>query len=374
MGFWRVAALGGAAAVCGARGAAAAVATQRSGGSCVPYDGPAQGGCGFLAGKTVFKFDGTDSMSAMQVAFDAHVAFMLNAAGSVASTACINDFLPLVCSTWFPECDGNGKPRHSCLTGCQKVHSADWCASAFQVAAAAGLDNIIVKCDRKIGQGAGEDGFEDHVYPNYLAEWVGEPAFQAPTYTDGDNSMQCLPLKSEGGSGSGSGSGSGGGAETCMQKKCAEPLKLRFFPKMGALRVCACRGQGGQLTPRCVFSACLPVPACVRAFVSLPALATHRRRGLVDAEAGERGLVQQQRHDGLRQLHAGLQPRLPCKWLPHTFSSRDGDGRRVLLAQAASSCVICFVSAADMPTDKATPELTRARSPALTVPGALRGR
>ena len=48
-GFWRLAALGGAGIVCGALGALFhTVATQRSGGSCVPYDGPADGGCGLL--------------------------------------------------------------------------------------------------------------------------------------------------------------------------------------------------------------------------------------------------------------------------------------------------------------------------------------
>jgi hypothetical protein len=265
MGFWQLAALGGAAAVCGARSVGAAVATQRSGGSCVPFDGPADGGCGFLVGKSVFKFDGTDSFAVMQDAYDAHVAFMLNAAGSVANIKCINDFLPFICSTWFPECDDSGMPRLNCMTGCEAVHTEEWCGTAFATAVSAGLGNIIVKCDRKIGQGTGADGFEDHVYPNYLAEWVGEPAFKPPTYTDGGQSVQCLPLKSEGGSGSGP--GSGGGAETCMQKKCSEPLKLRFFPKMGALCVRACQGRGGRLTIRCVFAACLHMLGCGNVFV-----------------------------------------------------------------------------------------------------------
>jgi hypothetical protein len=170
-------------------------AVPRSGGSCQPYNGPADGMCGFLSGRSVFKFYGTDSFPAMQDSFHEHTEFTFMGLSSVASAKCINHFLPFLCSTWFPECDGNGKPRLNCMTGCEMLQSADWCGSAFYTARLTGMEKTIVKCDRKIGHGSGADGFDDHVYPNFLAEWAGEPAFKLPTYTDGGQSVQCLPLK-----------------------------------------------------------------------------------------------------------------------------------------------------------------------------------
>ncbi len=92
------AALALAGALLAAPAAGAFVPKEIAGGQCVPL--PADGLCNGVLGSTpIWQFTGTDLVS-LNAQLVSETSFILKAAGGVASSGCVTNFLFEVCAVW----------------------------------------------------------------------------------------------------------------------------------------------------------------------------------------------------------------------------------------------------------------------------------
>ncbi len=189
--------------------------------------------CGSLIGTSVYVFKSSGSLEEQFRALVGKTASLMTLANTVASPACLDEFITIICNSWFPACDkATQLPRLPCASGCDKLQTAPFCLNAFELAASAGLSNRIVTCSRMIGDAA---QVADYTMPNFYASWQGTPMFRPATYAESINgveaTLQCVPLHADGGEAAAGGGGAGPAApRKCPPRHCKEPMQKRRIP------------------------------------------------------------------------------------------------------------------------------------------------